>query len=99
MHGGMRMDELVRQTQVRAWHFSPHRLANPLAVELFGIEKIADAASEAAQEQARRRRPVTDEKSRLIDNGEAGVSGRQDHPRSVAASAGVEIVTMEIEQH
>jgi hypothetical protein len=45
------MDELVRQAHLGARCFSPGRFANPLTLNLVGVEKIADAAAETTQEQ------------------------------------------------
>ena len=39
--------------------------------ERVGIEKFTDAATEAAQEETGRRRPMANEKRRLIDNRKA----------------------------
>src|SRR6202022_4929598 len=92
------MDEFVRQAHFGAWRFSPGGLANPLAFDLLGVEKIADAIAEPAQEQARRRRPVPGEESRLVDDAVADLPAGEDRARMLAASARVEIVTGE-EKH
>src|SRR5438445_686796 len=93
------MDELLGQTELGARRFSPIRLAHAFAFELVGIDKVANAAAETAQEQAGRRSPMPGEKGRLIDHAKADLARGQDGARPLAASAGIEIVTMEIEQH
>ncbi len=77
----------------------PGRLANPLAFDLLGVEKITDAAAEPAQEEAGRRRPMPGEESRLVDHAVADLPAGKDRARVLAAPARVEIVTMEVEQH
>ena len=46
------MDEFVGQAHLGARRFSPGRFADALAFDLVGVEEIADAAAETAQEQA-----------------------------------------------
>src|SRR5262249_42697217 len=93
------MSELVRQAEFGAWRLPPGRLANALAFELVGIHEIANAAAETTQKQATGRRPTTGEKGRLIDHREAELARGQNRARTLAAAAGVEIVTVKIEQH
>src|SRR5271166_953652 len=52
VQGPPRMDEFVRQAHFGARRLSPGRFADALAFDLVGIDKIADAAAETAQEQA-----------------------------------------------
>src|SRR6266480_4362243 len=99
MQGSPRMDELVRQSHVGARSLAPGGFTNAFAFDLLGVEKIADAVAEPAQEQARRRCPMPREESGLVDDAETDLPACQDRTRALAAPARVEIVAVEIEQH
>src|ERR1700749_3597228 len=93
------MDKCFRQVHLGAWGFAPGRLAAPLAFDLVGIEKIQDAAAEAAQEQTGRGRPMPGEKGRLVDNAVADLPASEDRTRMLATAARIEIVAMKVKQH
>src|SRR5205814_6647036 len=91
--------KLGRQFQLGARGRAPDRFAGQLALQLLVIGEIADAAAVAPQEQPGRGSPVARQISGLIDDGVADTALRQDRARALAASAGVEIVAVEIEHH
>ena len=95
----MWVDKFIRQTEVGTGRLSPLRLANTLTLELVVIDKVTDAVAEPAQEKAGRRRPMSNEECRLINDAKADRALRKNGAGSLAASARIEIVTMEKEQH
>src|SRR5579872_2028660 len=64
-----------------------------------GVDEVTDAAGETSDEEASRGRPVAGELRRLIDHQIIDVMCIEDRPRTIAASTGIEIVAVEVEQH